>query len=150
MKNFGYCIKQFVLNLIYLLWHLKQAGKRRWKLKQLLNSIGIASDIGTIYDTTFHYVKDRFFRDWRSWMVNLAIKDFRGDCDDFSAFAKWIARKKGWRAEYWSIFAKGWGHAVCLIWQGNVIFLLDTNGVRRFHSWKRHFPRATRKIKRWY
>lgn len=489
MKNFGYCLKQFTLNLIYLLWHLKQAGKRRWKLKQLLNSIGIASDIGTIYDTDFDYVEDKFFRDWRPWMVNLAIKDFEDDCltgdtqvvclndkkeyclkriddlenfngkvlsynflekkyefkeianwwdkgtrdvyrhwiigrrwfdatsdhkvykwmresnrfvvktlnyisrlnrnarriaiateipalnkiseldeddmyvvgqylsegwredakgrifisgddvgsqnrlrnifwkkkircseskrrkhayfsilksqyresfekyggnaftktipdeilslnknklsslyesfvdgdgwrnsnilkskdygwctssdelnerlflislilgkpiglskqnnhqgfgnfpiwraehsknsrinredlpgvgkagirkkiqylgkapvydievkdnhnfvlstgvivhncDGYAAFAKWVARKKGWRAEYWSIYGeksgKKWGHAVCLIWQGNVIFLMDTNGVRRFHSWKRHFPRATRRIKRWY
>jgi len=80
MRNFAYCIKQFILNLIYLLWHLKLAKKRLWKLKQLLNSISIASDIGTIYETDFKYVKDKFFRDWRPWMVNLAVKDFRDDC----------------------------------------------------------------------
>jgi len=150
MRNFAYCIKQFTLNLVYLLWHLKRANKRRWKLKQIFDSIGIAQEIGIIYDMTFHYKKDRFFRDWRPWMINLAIKDFRDDCDGWAAFAKWVARKKGWRAEYWSLFGKGWGHAVCLIWQKNVCFIADTQGVRKFILWKVNFPKAKRRIKRWY
>lgn len=148
MKNFGYCLRHFFLNLAFLLFHLKHIPRARRRLKIVVNSIRYLDDLAGFIKNGFVYKAEKV--DMRSWVVNFAIKRWHGDCDDIASFSKWIAGKRNWKAEYWSVFGKDWGHAICLVtWMGTV-YIADTKGVRPFISWKKNFPRATKKIRRWY
>jgi len=148
MKNFGYCIRHFFLNLAFLLSHLKHIPRARRRLKIVANSIRHLDDLAGFIKNSFVYKAEKV--DMRSWVVNFAIKHYKDDCDGIAAFSKWISRKRHWKAEYWSVFGKNWGHALCLVTWMNAIYIADTKGVRPFMSWKKNFPRATRRIKRWY
>jgi len=148
MKNFGYCLRHFFLNLAFLLSHLKHIPRARRRLKIVANNIRHLDDLAGFIKNGFVYKAEKV--DMRSWVVNFAIKHYKGDCDDISGFIKWIAGKRHWKAEYWSVFGKNWGHALCLItWMGNV-YIADTKGVRPFKSWKKNFPKIIKKKKRWY
>jgi len=148
MKNFGYCLRHFFLNLAFLLSHLKHIPRARRNLEMIANSIRHLDDLDDFIKKIFKYKKD--IKDMRPWVINFAIKEYRDDCDGIAAFSKWISRKRHWKAEYWSLFGKNWGHALCLITWMDSVYIADTKGVRPFISWVKNFPRATRKIKRWY
>ena len=149
MRNLLYCYKHFLRNLFYLICHLKHIKRGKKRLKLVRNSIGNIVNLNSFIKNIFVYERDKH-GDMRPWMINFAIKNFHDDCDGIAAFSKWIGKKKHWKPEYWSLFGDNWGHAICIAYCIGVKFIADTKEVRKFISWEVNFPKAKRRIKRWY
>ena len=146
--NLGYTIDNTICNLVYLLIHAWKipAGLRRlrWARQKKSSIAGLKEFI----NDEFIYTPEKI--DYRSWVLCFAMRHWRGDCDDIASLSKWLMKRGGYETAYFSLFSKGWGHAVCLFWiEGDRYWVADTGGVKPFTSWSM-YPKAERKIRRWY
>ena len=147
--NLVYCIKNFIINLVYLIGHftyLKLARRLLEYQEERLWNLDVLDDF---IKHSFHYKREKI--DKRFWVINLAIAGWVGDCDDIAGFACWWARKHGYHAEYWSIFPEnGSGHAVCIVKNGLQKWIIDTRGVNVFGEWQIDYHEAVWGIKRFF
>ena len=147
--NTVYCVKNFIINAIYLIGHLTYLKLARSLLKYQGDAIWNLDLLDDWIKHTFYYKREKI--DKRFWVINFAMAGWMGDCDDIAGFACWWARKHGYKAEYWSIFPeKGSGHAVCIVNNNGLLWLVDNRGVKRFTSFKTHFHTVKWGIKRWW
>ena len=152
-ENFRYVVVNLVLNLFTLLKHIGRLPRGIRQMSRLRRKPWNLAEIDFYLTLMLKYRSE--VTDMRSWMLTLAEtwdgENLWGDCDDFAAFAKWAVGRAGYKAEFWSIFGKGWGHAVCLIRTvDGGRYVADTKGIRDFTSWEENFPSSTRQKKRWY
>lgn len=156
-ENTRYTVRHTLLNVGYMLAHLElvKEGKARLHTMELIidNEDFDLWDLDYLMEYRLSYEADSLgsLYDRRDWMLVFAMRDWQGDCDEFAAFAQWVAKKKGWKAEFYLIVMTNGlaGHCATLIQANNKTYLADTQGVRLFKGWKNHFANVKIAIKRW-
>ena len=116
-------IWSFIINLCFWLVHLNKIGYVR-ALKDELKERPLDNAM-----KWFEWTADTL-KDWVQWPSTLIYNDFKGDCDDAAALAKWWFTQNGVEAEILNLFSPKYGHTVCvtkdrkvMVSNGNVIEL---------------------------
>jgi hypothetical protein len=105
--HFSKPIWSFIVNSVFWLLHLNKIGEVRKFLVEI-KAFPIAYVMGH-----FKWTEDSF-QDWTQWPLTLVYNDFKGDCDDAAALAKWWFKQNGVEADILNLYSKSEGHAICV------------------------------------
>jgi hypothetical protein len=105
--HFSKPIWSFIRNCVFWLFHLNKIFWVRnemmllkaWQLDPLM--------------AVFTWHEDSF-KDWTQWITTMVCSQFRGDCDDAAALAKWWFKQHGIEAEILNLYSAKEGHAICV------------------------------------
>ena len=134
-----------VLNLFYIATHPLRIRRGRQRLKNMIQVIGNLDSFDLWITNSFRYKSDII--DYADWPLVFAMKwdkkgKWNGDCDAVASLAWYWAQRKNLHASYVSIKRPNHqkGHAVCLINDGGVWYMVDSTGVVPFMGWPVHYP----------
>ena len=147
LSNLIYASRNVIANTVFLLlrfYRIRTALRwLRFLRARITNPVELKFQMATLCK----YKREGW--DWKPWVITFIVRGFRDDCDAYANFARYFARKNGWKPEYYSVYGDGWGHATCVFTYLGKRYIAGTKGVREFHGWEHHFPGMTKKVKRW-
>jgi hypothetical protein len=105
--HFSKPIWSFIVNSVFWLFHLNKIFWVRnemtllkaWQLDPLM--------------AVFTWHEDSF-KDWTQWITTMVCSQFRGDCDDAAALAKWWFKEHGIKADILNLYNSSVGHTICV------------------------------------
>ncbi|HUU53049.1 MAG TPA: hypothetical protein VMW44_00245 [Candidatus Bathyarchaeia archaeon] len=134
-----------VCNLSYIATHPLRICRGRRRLKNMLLAADTLDEFESWANNDFRYKSDII--DYADWPLVFAMKwdkkgKWNGDCDAVSSLAWYWAGRKSLPASYVSIKRpyQMAGHAVCLIGDSGVWYMVDSTGVVPFMGWPVHYP----------
>lgn len=121
--HFSKPIWSFIRNCAFWLFQLN-------KIKQTKGRMNLAKGLDIDFVMVhFKWQPDRV-GDWTQWPLTLVYNDFKGDCDDAAALAKWWFTEHGVEAETLNLYSAKEGHTICvtkdrtkMVSNGNVVNL---------------------------
>ena len=100
-------IWSFIRNCVFWLFRLNKISEVR----------EIKGDMKILYlETVMEYFlwQEDKVGDWTQWVSTLIYNDFKGDCDDAAALAKWWFKEHGVEAEILNLYSDKEGHSICV------------------------------------
>ena len=111
IRKFGvyFCkpIWSFIRNCVFWLFRLNKISEVR----------EIKGDMKILYlETVMEYFlwQEDKVGDWTQWVSTLIYNDFKGDCDDAAALAKWWFKEHRIKADIFNLYSDKSGHTVCV------------------------------------
>ena len=93
---------------MFWLGHLNKVGQAKLQAKAF-------SKMRTIHELMqeFQWAEDRV-GDWTPWVITLAYRGLKDDCDGAAALAKWWFKQNGIKADIFNLYSDREGHTVCV------------------------------------
>ena len=93
---------------MFWLGHLNKVGQAKLQAKAF-------SKMRTIHELMqeFQWAEDRV-GDWTPWVITLAYRGLKDDCDGAAALAKWWFKQHGIKAEILNLYSATEGHTICV------------------------------------
>jgi len=101
-------IWSFIRNCVFWLGHLNKVGQAKLQAKAF-------SKMRTIHELMqeFQWAEDRV-GDWTPWVITLAYRGLKDDCDGAAALAKWWFKQNRVEAEILNFYSATEGHTICV------------------------------------
>ena len=100
-------IWSFIRNCTFWLFRLNKISDVKRTMSEI-KGISIESLM-----SAFRWQEDRV-GDWTQWVSTLVYNNFKGDCDDAAALAKWWFKEHGVEAEILNLYSDKEGHTICV------------------------------------
>jgi len=106
--HFSKPIWSFIRNCVFWLGHLNKVGQAKLQAKAF-------SKMRTIHELMqeFQWAEDRV-GDWTPWVITLAYRGLKDDCDGAAALAKWWFKQHGIKSDIFNLYSAAEGHTVCV------------------------------------
>jgi hypothetical protein len=93
---------------VFWLGHLNKVGQAKLQAKAF-------SKMRTIHELMqeFQWAEDRV-GDWTPWVITLAYRGLKDDCDGAAALAKWWFKQNRVEAEILNFYSATEGHTICV------------------------------------